>query len=344
MKKISKRIFYSSLFTLIGFVCMFLSSCKKEDVVAQLPVIKSLEVTFITSTTSVCGGQIISDGGASIVQRGMNWSDNIDSLKRGKSLGDYENYFDSKDTFIFSMAGLIPGKTYYVRSYVKNSIGVAYSNINTFTTQSNINENMIFNPNLTYGSVSDIDGNIYKTITIGTQTWMAENLRTKHYRNGIEISRYRINKYDSIYSKSYGLFYNSQTKGSIDFAPKGWHVPSTDDWNILIKYLIENSYNYDLTLSGNKVAKSLAARTEWAYDQAIGNVGNNILANNKSGFSALPCGSNYENWGLTSFGYNALWWTNDSRFCFIMAYNVGSISQIVDGSDKYFYNVRCIKD
>lgn len=338
MKKISNSLFYS--LTLIAFVS--LGSCKKEEVVAiQLPVINTLEVTYITSTTAVCGGKIVSNGGSTIIQRGMNWSDNLDTLKNGVGNGNYENYFIATDTFNFSMAGLTPGKIYYVRAFVKNSLGIAYSNIITFSTKNIPINNSIFNPNLTYGTVTDIDGNNYKTIIIGTQTWMAENYRVKHYLDGNSISGYKVNKFDSTNVKSYGLFYNFQSVSSSKFAPVGWHVPSADDWNNLIKYLTENGYNYDLSLSGNKVAKSLAATTEWAFDPSIGNVGNNISTNNTSGFSALPCGINVS---LTSFGYNAVWLTNDTRFLFIMSSASEELYQMVESSENYFYTVRCIKD
>lgn len=222
MKKISFSLFYSLI--LLAFV--FISSCKKEEVVAiQLPVVNTLEVTYITPTTAVCGGKIVSNGGSAIIKRGINWSDNIDTLKNGIGNGNYENYFIAKDTFNFSMAGLTPGKTYYVRAFVKNSLGIAYGNINTFSTQGIANNNRIFNPDLTYGSVSDIDGNNYKTIIIGTQTWMAENYRTKHYQDGRSILGYKVNKYDSTSVKLYSLYYDFQTVSSSKFAPAGWHVP-----------------------------------------------------------------------------------------------------------------------
>jgi uncharacterized protein (TIGR02145 family) len=319
-------------------VSVIVTGCKKDEV--QLAKLKTLKVTHITSTSAVCGGSIISDGHSSIIQRGMDWSDNIDSLKTGT----FENYFEPTDTFTFSMGGLTPGRTYYVRPFIKNSSGITYGDIVTFTTQSTANNNMVFNSGLSYGSVVDFDGNVYKTIIIGSQTWMAENYRAKHYLNGTAISEYRVNKHDSLNVKPYGLFYSFGPIHYSNFAPKGWHVPTVDDWNKLISYLSANGYNYDLTLTGNKVAKSLATTIDWAYDSTVGNIGNDISANNKSGFSALPCGMSYLSSGLTDLGYQAGWWTNDPKFLYIIGSNSEELYQVVDGSNNYYYTVRCIKD
>jgi uncharacterized protein (TIGR02145 family) len=112
----------------------------------------------------------------------------------------------------------------------------------------------IFNPDKKYGSVADIDGNVYRTIKIGNQVWMAENLRTTHFDNGDEIPNVTDNEewaaqlsaaycnynnttnIDTI--ANYGRMYNWYTvSDSRNLAPKGWRVASPIDWNTLVDYL-----------------------------------------------------------------------------------------------------------
>ena len=111
---------------------------------------------------------------------------------------------------------------------------------------------IIFNPDLAYETMTDYDGNVYKTITIGTQTWMAENLKTTKYNDGIDIplitndtawsnittpaySWYDNNSTN--YKATYGALYNSYTIKTGRLCPLGWSVPNNDDWATLITYL-----------------------------------------------------------------------------------------------------------
>ncbi|MBN1766023.1 MAG: fibrobacter succinogenes major paralogous domain-containing protein [Sedimentisphaerales bacterium] len=98
--------------------------------------------------------------------------------------------------------------------------------------------------------VKDIDGNTYKTIKIGNQIWMAENLKVKHYGNGDSISNiidnwrrisegscWVYNLKDNYFSL-YGLLYNwYAVTDTRNIAPAGWHVPSVEEFNTLVDYL-----------------------------------------------------------------------------------------------------------
>ncbi|RLD36404.1 MAG: hypothetical protein DRI74_09135, partial [Bacteroidetes bacterium] len=112
----------------------------------------------------------------------------------------------------------------------------------------------IFNPDLEYGTMSDIEGNIYKTIQIGNQIWMAENLRTTKYKNdeGIattfsnelwgttDVGLYcNYNNTENLVSiATYGRLYNWYAVNNENgLAPEGWRVPTVSDWNTLIDYL-----------------------------------------------------------------------------------------------------------
>lgn len=178
--------------------------------------------------------------------------------------------------------------------------------------------------------VIDLDGNQYNSVIIGTQEWMAENLKTTKYCNGDELPMNNnnstgtwgnltvgawnfVNSNSSTYPNE--KFYNwYAASDSRNVCPCNWHVPSDNEWTILENYLIANTFNYDGTTSGNKIAKAMASQNLfWNSSLNIGAVGNNLSLNNSSGFNALPFGLITES-GI-NYGYNAgnyaFWWTSN---------------------------------
>jgi uncharacterized protein (TIGR02145 family) len=161
----------------------------------------------------------------------------------------------------------------------------------------------------TQNTVSDIDGNIYHTVRIGSQVWTVENLRTTKFNDGVPIPHVpdsnawhtlsspgfcyygNTNNADSI--KKFGALYNWYCVDSKKIAPPGWRVPTNDDWNTLLNYLIEHGYNWDRNKSANRVAKSLAAQSDWKPFGIEGMPGNTMKDNNRSGFSGLAAGYRY---------------------------------------------------
>lgn len=222
------------------------------------------------------------------------------------------------------------------------------------------------NPKITYGSVTDIDGNVYKTITIGTQTWMAENLKVTHYRDGSAIPNVTSNTAwanltSGAYcdfnntpnnSNTYGSLYNwYATTDSHNIAPVGWHIPSDAEWTTFENYLIANGFNYDNSTSGSKNAMSIAASTNWTYYSGTGFPGNNMTQNNRSGFGALPAGfRHFADGGFNSLGNYAGWWSsteNSSNYAWYRAINGYSINLYRDcttGKKTAGLTIRCIKD
>lgn len=158
-----------------------------------------------------------------------------------------------------------------------------------------------------FGTVTDVEGNVYKTVKIGNQWWMAENLKTHKLKDGTPISYvidniiwsdpsiaspmmcyYENNDVEN--KDKYGALYNWYAVNTGNLAPEGWHVATLADWEKMRDFLISNGYNYDGTTAVNKIAKSLAAVTGWANDPTPGNVGNDQESNNKSGLNILPGG------------------------------------------------------
>lgn len=177
------------------------------------------------------------------------------------------------------------------------------------------------------GTVTDIDGNIYQAVKIGTQIWTVENLRAKKFNDGSAISYesdstawvnltipgycYFNNMVNVDSIRKFGVLYNWYAVDSKKLAPAGWHVPTDAEWDILKNYLITNGYNWDGTTDSNRIAKSLSAKTDWFSRAGLadGTIGNDLTMNNRSGFLALPGGSRSTN-GTFDFGGSGNWWSS----------------------------------
>ena len=163
------------------------------------------------------------------------------------------------------------------------------------------------------------DGKVYKTIKIGDQIWMAENLAylpsvSPTYATSFTYPYYFVNGYSGTDTaeakatdnyKTYGVLYNWPAAKVA--CPEGWHLPADAEWTQLENYLMDNGYEFGGT--GNDIAKSLAATTNWNYSGYQGTPGNDMSSNNSSGFSGLPGG--YLN-SIRDFyrpGGNGSWWS-----------------------------------
>lgn len=168
-------------------------------------------------------------------------------------------------------------------------------------------------------AVADVDGNVYSTVTIGSQRWMAENLRTNHYTNG-DLVPYRPDNTewaglptgawtnydtDAAYDGQYGKLYNWYTVvDPRNVCPSGWHVPSDSDWMEL-----ESSLGLpltDLDLYGDRgsvvnVGGQLKSTAFWSSP--------NTGANDSSGFSGYPGGTRLAQGTFNSVSTMAIWWS-----------------------------------
>jgi uncharacterized protein (TIGR02145 family) len=206
----------------------------------------------------------------------------------------------------------------------------------------------IHNPDLTYGTMTDQEGNVYKSIIIGTQEWMAENLKTRYYGNGEVIpsaanccSHYY--DFDESYSCPHGMTYSWYVcTDSRQLCPVGWHVPSDAEWTILTDFLGGNE------IAGGRM-KSIGNLTDSSGFWLSPNGG----ASNSSGFSALPSGafSHNMNGGFMEFlsmNNNGYYWSStsinaESSYYRVLTYNSESIIR------NYYsklseYSVRCVRD
>ena len=262
-------------------------------------------------------------------------------------------------TFVLSFSSVFAqNDTMYI---MKSGAIVGQYNVNT-EVDSVISYKPTLEGNITYGSITDIDGNTYKTVTIGTQTWMAENLKVTKYNDGIaipnvtddtawsELTTGALCDYDNTPSNSetYGKLYNWHAVNTGKLCPTGWNVPSDAEWTTLQNYLIANGYNYDATTTDNKIAKALAATTDWNTSTTTGAIGNDLTLNNSTGFSALPGGYRYSTGSFRTLGNYGIWWSatensTDKAWVRALDYNYTNLSSYNIGK-RYGFSVRCVRD
>ena len=197
----------------------------------------------------------------------------------------------------------------------------------------------------TPATITDIEGNVYHTVTIGTQVWLRENLKVTKYRNGNPIplvtditwgnlttGAYCYNMNDTNKLKTYGCLYNwFAVADPRNICPVGWHIPTQAEVNTLNHYLGDNA--------GGKLKET--GLTHW--------IDANLYATNETGFTALPGGRRNAD-SFFDFGQYAYWWTsteyvldNTEATYFSVWYFMGDID-IIDMDKKTGMSIRCIKD
>jgi len=195
-------------------------------------------------------------------------------------------------------------------------------------------------------TVKDIDGNVYHTVTIGTQVWMVENLKVTHFRNGDAIPEVTDNSWNNLGTIAYCNYENTRNKDTIatygrlynwyavhdsrNIAPSGWHVPADDEWTKLTEYL-----------GGESIACAKLQETgtlHWLNN-------NNEGATNETGFTALPGGRRHhtDEFGfMREYGY---WWSTTEHLTSFAWYRFmdWNFDRKYDYKGNGF-SVRCVKD
>lgn len=236
---------------------------------------------------------------------------------------------------------------------------IVFSNgcTNNPTTFSGIRDEIVAGP-----SVTDADGNVYTSIVIGTQTWTVENLRTTKYNDGTPLPHitdtmqwsnlttpgycFYGNDTDAAEQEKLGALYNWYAINTGKLPPAGWHVPTDAEWATLEHYLIANGYNWDKSIKGNKIAKSLAATTGWNSIGIKGMIGHDIEKNNSTGFSALPGGHRDFTGNFQFKSDEGYWWSateNGESYAYYRYLNCTFVSiNRYDLSKKFGYSVRLV--
>lgn len=197
------------------------------------------------------------------------------------------------------------------------------------------------------GTVTDIDGNVYNTVTIGSQCWMVENLNVSRYRNGDAIPNVTNNPQWSSYTQGaycnynntdsistiYGRLYNwYAVNDSRGLAPLGWHVGTDAEWSTLINFLGGGS------IAGGKLKE--VGTTHWVTP--------NTGATNETGFTARPAGHRHPSGIFDGIGsYGNSWCSNESSPSNAWTTTMNSISPEIikyEVGKNLGFSVRCIKD
>ncbi len=244
---------------------------------------------------------------------------------------------------------IISGDTYrfigFANGYKPDTIIVRPMNDTTYSFN--------FIPLYNLETIMDIDGNIYHTVTIGSQVWMVENLRVTRYRNGDTIpnisnvsgwanngnaNKTGIGAYCNynndtnnvaMYGRLYNFFAVSEDRS---IAPAGWHVPGDDEWQTLIDYLGGDF------IAGGKMKE--AGIVHWNYP--------NVGATNESGFTALPAGIRTNEGAFVNIGKSTIFWSNLQ----FHSYTAFDRALTYDYAGVYYDNdfkrcglsIRCVKD
>ncbi len=285
-----------------------------------LPGPSTVEIGVLRSKPGLISldADIIRDGGAAVTERGFVWNTSPDpdlTVNAG-----YSTEGQGSGPYTGEISGLSVNTDYYIRAWATNSEGTSYS------------EQLLFHF-WDYGTITDIDGNNYNTVTIGSQVWMAENLRVARYNTAIPIAGglsdaewgsatdgayavYPHSNVDGLNSEeevleAYGALYNWHAVETGNLCPTGWRVPTDADWTQLEDHLANN---YD-TITGGIYLKSCrqvdsplggdCATTEHPRWNSHDQYGIDFF-----GFSGLPGGLRYGSGSFYDFGVGAYWWSS----------------------------------
>ena len=263
----------------------------------ELPVLTTTAISSMNSRAVTSGGSITSDGGLTITARGVCWSTNSNpTISNGKTSNG-----TGAGAFVSRITELEPNTTYYIRAYATNILGTSYGNIVSF----------ILFMGVPGQNVTDIDGNVYHTVKIGSQEWLKENLKTTTFNDGTPIPQvtdnntwnnlltpaycwYSNNK--ATYGNIFGGLYNWYAVNTNKLCPSMWKVPSIGDISALVDYLL------GMDIAGAKLKEE---GTTYFLSPNKG-------ATNESGFSARPGGARRAG-VFDSIYETGFWWTTSGQ-------------------------------
>ena len=310
------------------------------------PVVTSLTVSNITDNSVSCVGSVTSDGGSAVTERGVYISTSPEFTTYLLN-GSHHPSGSGTGSFTVNLSSLTPLTTYYVRTYATNCAGTMYGVATSFTTTG------VFTCGTS--TIHDYDGNVYNTVKIGSQCWMASNLRTKHYSDGVSISWGNNNTSTSTAyyyyangnsSNGHGYLYNwkaatrtsqsssSNPSGIQGVCPTGWHLPSKDEW-IQLTDFVSDAGIYSCGNTRRKIGKALSA--SWASGDTC------TVSVNATGFNGTKDGYFY-NGNFSHYNSTGYFWSSGGNSVFKLG-STNYYAAVEDGfSNNYGLSVRCVSD
>ncbi|MFN8205881.1 MAG: FISUMP domain-containing protein [Bacteroidales bacterium] len=278
------------------------------------PAVTTQNVSDVADSSVQAEGNVLSDGGDPVVERGICWS-----TKHGPTIdGNKIAVGSGTGSFSTVIHGLGANTIIYIRAYATNSMGTSYgTEVSAFYS----------------APVSDSEGNSYQTVRIGDQVWFKDNLKSLH-PNG-ELTNYCWYDLDSAkYHNLTGTLYQVINVSWTNVCPTGWHVPTSTEWMRLFEYLGGPE------VAGGKLKEQ--GTEHWASP--------NTEASNQSGFTALPGGYRGDKNAFIESGLAAYFasskspndWTNGG-WVVELYYRY---QKVVYGNISYYYwvSVRCMRD
>jgi uncharacterized protein (TIGR02145 family) len=340
--------FYFSFFSV--FFVLSCSTIETDGLVRQLyPILNTTAVSEITGISAISGGYISNAGVSPVSARGAVWSTNPQPTA---DLPTKTSNGSGNGTFTSNLTGLSPNTTYYVRAYATNSNGSQYSygQEESFTTKAY---------NIPGPDVTDIDGNVYHTVTNCNQTWTQSNLKVTKFTDGTTIPQ--ITDPDEWHNTSTAAwcYYNNDPAVGADFgklynwyavagiydeasrnnpalrkklAPEGYHIPTDPEFGNL----------YDC-LGGDGLAAMKLKETGIAFWSSP-----NDSATNESGFNGRAAGMRDDDGDYFNLYGECNWWTastdgpNYAWYRYMVNYDNAAYNFSYDF--HYGFSVRCLKD
>lgn len=318
----------------ILFVCY---SCKKKPEPESVEI-KNFTLTQTGAITVHLEYDIVLSGNPKIVEKGVICS--VDATASIFNARFPESSSDEQTHKSFSIGVNSPNVTFYVRPYVITSSDTILGNVLSFQS----------GDLYALGVVNDVDGNQYSTVRVGTQTWMAENLRTTHYRNMDPIPG--ANSTQELNNATEGHWFynnfNSNTEPELgkrympaviidnrNVCPTGWRIPNGEDIIELRDYLGNNAYFAGKLKSTGNLTEGTG---NWEYP--------NYRASNESGLSMEPGGTYYADVGqfqqVTEIGSFAFFNGSDLRA--LVTYSYDDDFQVFSLPPNGGDFIRCIKE
>jgi uncharacterized protein (TIGR02145 family) len=314
---------------------------------SEVPFVTTSFILDFTNNTAIVGGNILFEGKSNVSEHGVYW----DTSQNPEITGTKYPIDNGSVSFSSLLTGLNPKTIYYVKAYATNSIGTGFGLQLSFTTCQDTS----------LQRVTDIDGNVYHIVTIGTQIWMAENLKTTKFRDGTSIPNvqddvkwsssftgaYCWYKNDLINKNIYGALYNFYA--AIDnhhLCPLGWHVPTDTEWHTLALTLDANAKelpDYSISDPESEIAGAKMKEASLLYWTS-----NNTGVTNETGFTAFPGGNRGNGGAFGGLGEMGIWLssseTTDSFVWWRNLDNNDSGLWRYHSPKNYGYSVRCVKD